>query len=98
MKINVILLGLGCRGEIREVNTLQDKYSKESNLLCDVFQYGQNEFQSQPMRSVSVGDVIIVNDSYYKIRSFKFDKMNQEEFEDYKEQTIKDEIERDNMD
>jgi hypothetical protein len=104
MKINVILLGLGFQGEIREVETPKENYENDIVLCCDAFKYGQNEFQpSKTQRSVSVGDVILVDENeyheeeYYRVLSFEFKKMTKVDFETYKKQAIQYEIDRDNI-
>lgn len=42
--------------------------------LETVFYYGQNDFQPQNIPSVSVGDVILLEDNEYKVESFGFSK------------------------
>lgn len=58
MKIKVALVSFGTF-QTRYVDVPSD--TTEDNVLDRVFHYGQNEFQNQPVRSVSVGDIIFLN-------------------------------------
>ena len=49
-------------------------------LLEMVFRYGQNDYQPQPMPSVSVGDVIQVFNRYFMVKSMGFKELSKEEF------------------
>jgi hypothetical protein len=55
-------------GAIRTVRIPEDHLPKQGagieEVLEAVFMYGQNDFQPQPMPSVSVGDVVRIPDGY----------------------------------
>lgn len=69
----------------REVDIPNDEWSKAcqhhdvAHRLDLVFLYGQNDHQPQPMCSVSVGDVIELNDELYLVISNGFKKMSPED-------------------
>lgn len=42
--------------------------------LEKVFYYGQNDFQPKPIRSVSVGDVILLDGEEYRVDPFGFSR------------------------
>ena len=55
-----------------------------TNLLNTIYHNGQNDFQRQPDRcSVSVGDVIEIEDQLFIVKNLGFSKMSQEKFEEY---------------
>jgi hypothetical protein len=49
-----------------------------------VYRWGQNDFQPMSMRSVSVGDVIVVEDVPYLVLNVGFREMTPTGFEAYK--------------
>ena len=46
------------------------------HILELVFRYGQNDFQPKPMRSVSVGDVIELENQYHMVKSVGFEPLD----------------------
>jgi hypothetical protein len=61
----------------RFVDVPEAELSVASSLNCEldlIYHYGQNDFRPQKMRSVSVGDIIFLADSQYRVEStgFKF--------------------------
>lgn len=56
---------------------------KTDKALGLIFQYGQNDFQPQPMRSVSVGDVVICG-GLWLVAPLGFRKLGLKEFYDYR--------------
>ena len=83
--IKVYLLAFGKQGQIRIV---QIPHIIENNLLQtleQVFHYGQNDFQQQPCPSVSVGDVIELNNDLFLVCPTGFYKMTTVEFAKYLE-------------
>jgi hypothetical protein len=51
------------------------------NLLDEVFKFGQNDFQPQPMPSVSVGDVIRIGDERWLVEPVGFSRLDLHEGE-----------------
>ena len=69
--------------EVEVGSDLKPEY--QVNILLDlVFHYGQNDFQSRPISSISAGDVIELDNEYYLVKAIGFKKMLAEEFEQYK--------------
>lgn len=62
---------------------ISDK-TKAFDILDATFKYGQNDFQSQQMPSLSVGDVIELKGEYHLIMPAGFRKITPSEFESYK--------------
>ena len=65
MKITAYLLAFGTETPIptRTITVPSEEASDDPNqLLESVFYYGQNDFQPQPVRSLSVGDVVKLPD------------------------------------
>lgn len=91
MNFHVEMLAFGRPEEIRIVEVPKDKITEDTNRNLEmVFEFGQNEFQPQNHPSVSVGDVIQYNDEKYLVKNIGFKKLNQEEYEKYKETEQKD--------
>ena len=81
MKVEVEMLAFG-NGEIREVDVPDEIWEQaaldvqdETALLELVFMYGQNDVQSRPFYSVSVGDVIRLGDQCYRVEPVGFSKV-----------------------
>ena len=63
-------------GDIREVNVPVSELSSVEGNLEKVFHYGQNDFQPHPsLPSVSVGDVIEMDDEKYRVEPVGFSKL-----------------------
>ena len=59
MKVKVNLVGLGDNGvRMVEIDTPDIREVDALYILNEVFHQGQNDFQPQNVRSVSVGDII----------------------------------------
>ena len=85
MDIQVHMLAFGTSGEIRIVNLPDCDLPQPLNEILDlVFHYGQNDFQPKEHCSVSVGDVIEYNDTYFRVARMGFKVLSKEEFEKYK--------------
>ena len=70
----VEMLAFG-NGEIRQVTIPDAEWTsakRREALLELVFYYGQNDFQPQPMPSVSVDDVIRLDGERFRVDSFGF--------------------------
>ena len=81
VKIPVEMLAF-MNGEIREVEvpkTEWDAAEDKTDRLELVFKYGQNDFQPQEMCSVSMGDVIVMGNSRYRVAMFGFEEVSMEE-------------------
>lgn len=80
--IPVKMLAFGEPNEVRmvDVPNLTGDVNKDLEL---VFQYGQNDFQNKPHPSVSVGDVIIYDNSHYLVLPLGFRKMDEDEIKTY---------------
>ena len=65
MNYDVELWSFGSGGvnRIVSVPAAEANASDSQQLLSLIFRYGQNDFQNQTMRSVSAGDVIVINES-----------------------------------
>lgn len=79
MKVNVHMLAFGKPGEIREVDIPDDEPGDVREL---VYKYGQNNYQSRPHPSVSVGDVIEYN-GFWLVKPTGFKEMTADEFDKY---------------
>lgn len=63
MIVKVLMLAFGEPQEIRHVQLPDDCENLETHdLLEQVYKFGQNDFQRQPHPSVSVGDVVVLQD------------------------------------
>jgi hypothetical protein len=63
-------------GDIREVYVPVSELSSVEGNLEKVFHYGQNDFQPHPsLPSVSVGDVIEMDDEKYRVEPVGFSKL-----------------------
>jgi hypothetical protein len=83
MIVNVRLLEYGEAGEIRKVDVPDEFFNRAKTIdvkLDLVFHYGQND--SIPLRqySVSVGDVIEMDNDLYMVEPIGFKKITEEEF------------------
>ena len=84
-QFKVQMLAFGNPGEIRIVDVPENRFIMDDYLnniisldecLEIIFRHGQNEFQSKPHPSVSVGDVIEFNNKKYKVENFGFSEVN----------------------
>lgn len=89
MWYNVILCGLGNKGEIRPV-FVDSKLRPSRQLAALVFHNGQNEIQNKSpyhtgLRSVSVGDIIVLEDGeeYYLVEPIGFKMLTMEDAYSY---------------
>ena len=63
-------------GAIREVNVPVSELSSVEGNLEKVFYYGQNDFQPHPsLPSVSVGDVVEIDDEKYRVEPVGWKKL-----------------------
>lgn len=81
----VKLLGLGDDGsQSRSVDVPMDKVAllhHVSDLLEEIFYFGQNDFQPKPIRSVSVGDVAFLpNGEKWLVLGAGWKKLTPEEY------------------
>lgn len=84
MNIPVHMLAFGNPGEIRTVNVPDNLWTENTEKNLDlVFQYGQNDFQPQNHPSVSVGDIIQLDNQYYLVRPIGFMGLTTEQFAEY---------------
>ena len=79
MKFKIYLIAFG-NGKIRTVEVPQkiaEEFCTTSEQMLElIFEYGQNDFQPQPLPSVSVGDVIELEKKFYMVKSIGFEKIN----------------------
>ncbi len=74
----------GHKGVIRYVDIIEDvtTFSKEPFFILEsVVYWGQNIHQPKECYSVSVGDIILLNNKYFMILNCGFKEMSREEFE-----------------
>ena len=85
MKVLVEQLAFG-EGEIREVNLPDDcDTSSILSILRWTFHWGQNDFQNVSDRySVSMGDVVWLQEDKYLIKGTGWSKLDAQEYADYK--------------
>ena len=79
MQITVHLLAFTEDGPIptRTVDLPPEAKDASAEELLDlVFKFGQNMFQSKPVRSVSVGDVIDLDQGLFLVQGVGFKKLN----------------------
>ena len=83
MKFNVYMTAFKTKADIRVVDVPEDELmgDTEEEGLEVIFHFGQNEFQSQDLPSVSVGDIIEKGDKYFMVRGFGFSEITKEEFD-----------------
>lgn len=96
MKIPVHMLAFG-NGVIREVNVPDHEFvipaidvifmniTRFQHILERVFYWGQNDFQPQQCPSVSIGDVIEYEDTFYLVESMGFKSICRKEFLELKQ-------------
>ncbi len=68
MIYKALLIGLPSKELVRNID-VPDSFvnsSTEPQLLEKIFELGQNDFQPQKVRSLSVGDVVVINENLYK--------------------------------
>jgi hypothetical protein len=82
MIVKVHLLAFGKPDEIRQVE-IPDNTPKVE-ILEAVFQWGQNELQSQQHPSVSAADVIEHDGKYFRVDAVGFSEMSVAQFANYK--------------
>lgn len=73
----------GDRSMVRMVNIPDDEFSRAKDIhtkLELVFRYGQNDFQPQPIPSVSVGDVVELDGRYFTATSAAWKEFTKKEF------------------
>lgn len=90
MKIEVEMLAFGTKdGEeivVRTVEIPDDQWNDETNnRLGLVFYYGQNDFQPQKLPSVSMGDVIRLEDMKIVVQGIGFRSLTPNEYQQYVE-------------
>jgi hypothetical protein len=84
MKVKVHLLAFGQPNEVRYVE-VEAPASEEQALLDQVFHFGQNDFQPQRHPSVSMGDVVeLENSKFYVIQAVGFKELSRVEFVQYR--------------
>ena len=81
MKVLVEMLAYVDKGTFREVEIPDVEIPNQDALLDQVFYYGQNDFQPRQLPSVSVGDVIYLNDKKFLIKGTGFKELSDEEYE-----------------
>lgn len=84
-QFTVKMLAFGEPGEERivDVPLLEVDGKPIEDQLERVFYWGQNDFQPQQHPSVSVGDVVVVGDEYWRVASTGFQQLTQEQFDAY---------------
>ena len=86
---DVHMLAFKDRHVIRKVSVPEDaRYKDTKALLSAIWTYGQNDFQPQPLCSVSAGDVINLNGEYWLIKSEGFQKLTSSQFDRYSEMNL----------
>ena len=86
MTFNVRMTAFGKPNEVRTVNvpnTVLDRAHGDEAVLEQVFYYGQNDFQPMPHPSVSMGDVIELNQKLFLCQAFGFKEISKEQFDTY---------------
>jgi len=89
MIFNVEMLAFGKPNEVRQVEVPDSQITEDhlSNLEL-IFHYGQNDFQSQPHPSVSVGDVINYNNQKFLVAAIGFKNMTAERYKNHVEKSL----------
>ena len=67
----------------KSVNALipEDLPPRIKNILDLTFKYGQNDFQPQDIYSVSVGDVVEIDGTYFMVMPMDWKQLTKEEFD-----------------
>lgn len=83
MKYNVYLTAFKTKADIRVVDVPDEELEgrNEDGILEDIFRLGQNDFQPLPFPSVSMGDIVELDDRYFMVRANGFAEMTKEEFD-----------------
>jgi len=88
MKVVIVEMWAYQDGAIREVRIPDEATGTLDNMLNAAFHYGQNDIQPVPDRcSVSVGDVIVLDDGRYLVAALGFKKLTAAEYEQHKSLT-----------
>ena len=74
MKIKVKLTAFNTN-EIRTVEIPDREYKDDYDILETVYYYGQNDIQKQNTRSVSMDDIIVIDNNEYKVDLIGFTKL-----------------------
>lgn len=69
--------------ELHSDDTIEHEYDTILHNLGLVFKYGQNDFQPQPICSVSVADVIEHKDELYLVLPMGFKQITAKEYEEF---------------
>lgn len=84
MNVNVLMMAFGDPGETRTVTVPDNEWTTDTNKTLElVFHYGQNDFQPQNHPSVSVGDIIELDNVRWLVRPFGFLGLTPEQFSEY---------------
>ena len=84
MNIRVQMLAFGKPGEIRMVEVPDHLWTEDNQAnLETVFEFGQNEIQPQSHPSISVGDIIELDNLFYIVRPFGFLGLTQNQYDEY---------------
>ena len=77
------MIAFKTKADVRIVDVPEEEIAgkDEEGVLDKIFYYGQNDFQSRPFPSVSVGDVIEKGNKYFMVRGAGFAEMTKEEFD-----------------
>jgi len=86
MKIDVHMLAFMGPEDVRHVEVPDGEFESaiKDDKLSIVFKLGQNDFQTQQMPSVSVGDVIELNNEYHLVLGAGFRQITKAKFEELK--------------
>ncbi len=79
----VRLLAHGKPGEIREVDIPDGDFYVVEVTLDSIFYWGQNDFQPKQHPSVSVGDVIELEEKFYLVKAIGFEELSKEQLDKY---------------
>jgi hypothetical protein len=83
---NVRMLAYHDDDKIRSVDVPDDliKGWSDASVLSEIFHFGQNEFQPvERCCSVSVGDVIELNEKFFIVCTMGFKEINRKELDEY---------------
>jgi hypothetical protein len=72
---------------VRYVDVPTEEITSESdNTLNLIYEYGQNDFQQKPIRSVSMGDIVKLDGEFFIVWSIGF--INLKDYDDASDNTI----------
>jgi hypothetical protein len=83
MKYKAYMTAFKTKADTREIEIPNEaiKDKSQDQILELIYKHGQNDFQSMPSPSISVGDIIELEGRYFMVRPFGFSEISKEDFD-----------------